>query len=109
MINWKVRTLRPDSHKRVSGIPGGIQFLVIDGTNQGNRTTGTAYYSTGMKFGEFNPDDHELTVWGTATLTFHDCNNVTIEYSADDPAYGSGVIPMTKLAGLSGLECSDSP
>jgi hypothetical protein len=25
MINWKVRLLRPDSHKRVSGIPGVIQ------------------------------------------------------------------------------------
>jgi hypothetical protein len=27
MINWKVRLLRPDSHKRVSGIPGGIHFV----------------------------------------------------------------------------------
>jgi len=25
MINWKVRLLRPESHKRVSGIPGAIQ------------------------------------------------------------------------------------
>ena len=25
MINWKVRLLRPDSHKRVSGIPGAVQ------------------------------------------------------------------------------------
>ena len=87
---------------------GTPMFLTIDGTNDGNSTTGTAYYSAGMKFGEFNPNDHELTVWGMSTVTFHDCNNLTFEYSSDDPAYGSGSIPMTKLANVSGLECSNS-
>jgi hypothetical protein len=87
---------------------GTPMFLIIDGTNLGNSTTGVAYYSAGMRFGEFNPNDHELTAWGMSTVTFHDCNNLTLEYSLDDPAYGSGSIPMTKLANISGLECSNS-
>ena len=97
LIYWYVYT--PD------GTP---TFLLTVGQNQGDSTTGDTYIQTGMKFGEFNPNDHELTMWGTSTVTFHDCNNLTLEYSLDDPAYGSGVIPMTKLVGLSGLECSDS-
>lgn len=86
---------------------GTPMFLITVGENDGNSTTGTTYYHTGMKFGEFDPNDIQQTVWGTSTVTFHDCNNATLEYSADDFAYGSGSISMTKLADVSGLECSD--
>jgi len=88
---------------------GTPMFLITVGTNDGNSTSGTTYYHTGMKFGSFNPDDNEQTVWGTSTVTFHDCNSATLEYSADDPAYGSGTIPMTRLTFVSGIKCSDSP
>ena len=88
---------------------GTPMFLITVGENQGNSTTGTTYYNTGMKFGEFNPDDRQQTVWGTSTVTFSDCNTATLEYSSNDPAYGSGSIPMVRLAFVSGLKCSDSP
>jgi len=29
VINWRVRPLRPDSHKRVSGMPGALQMATI--------------------------------------------------------------------------------
>ncbi len=86
---------------------GTPMFLYMDGTNDGNSITGRTYYSTGMKFGEFNTEDWELTVWGTTTVTFHDCDNATIEYSGDDPAYGSGTIPMIRLTSVSDLPCAD--
>ncbi len=88
---------------------GTPMFLITVGTNSGNRTTGTTYYHTGMKFGDFNPDDVQQTVWGTSTVTFHGCNSATLEYSSNDPAYGSGTIPMTRLTFVSGIKCSDSP
>jgi hypothetical protein len=87
---------------------GTPMFLITVGTNDGNSTTGITYYNTGMIFGEFNPDDREQTVWGMSTVTFHDCNNLTLEYSSDDPTYGSGTIPMERLTFISGLPCSDS-
>jgi len=90
-------------------IDGTPMFLLTVGQNQGNSTTGITYYNTGMKFGEFNPDDRVETVWGTSTLTFSDCNTASLEYSSNDPAYGSGTIPMTRVLSVTGLKCSDSP
>ena len=57
---------------------GTPMFLVTVGQNQGNRTTGTTYYHTGMKFGEFDPNDVNETVWGTSTVTFNSCNSATL-------------------------------
>jgi hypothetical protein len=88
---------------------GTPMFLVTIGTNDGSRTSGTTYYNTGMKFGDFDPNDVSQTVWGTSAITFDDCNNATFEYSADDPAYGSGSMPMVRLASVSGVKCSVSP
>jgi hypothetical protein len=79
------------------------------GVNDGNRTEGTTYYNTGMKFGEFDPTDIQETVWGTSSVTFHNCNSATLEYSSNDSAYGSGTIPMTPVIPVSGNNCSDSP
>lgn len=87
---------------------GTPMFLITVGLNEGNKISGTTYYNTGMKFGEFNKDDIVETVWGSATLTFSDCNNVTLQYSASDPAYGNGSIPMQRLGSVAGLKCSDS-
>lgn len=88
---------------------GTPMFLITVGQNDGNKISGTTYYNTGMKFGEFNKDDIVETVWGSATLTFSDCNTVTLQYAADDPTYGSGSIPMQRLASVAGQKCTDSP
>ena len=88
---------------------GTPMFLTTVGENGADRTVGNTFYNTGMKFGEFNPGDITETVWGTTTLTFHDCNNATLEYSSDVAGYGSGTISMQRLASVAGLKCSDSP
>jgi hypothetical protein len=87
---------------------GTPMFLITVGTNQGDSTSGTTYYNTGMKFGAFDPDDREQTIWGSSTVTFHDCYSATLEYTSDDPAYGSGSIPMQRLTFVSGIKCSES-
>ena len=88
---------------------GTPMFLITVGQNQGNRVTGNTFYNTGMKFGEFDPNDVQETLVGTSTVTFNDCNTASLQYSISDPAYGSGTIPMERLASVSGLKCSDSP
>jgi len=84
-------------------------FLITVGENQGNRTTGDTYYQTGMKFGDFDPNDIQQTVWGTTTVTFNDCGSASLQYSANDPAYGSGTIQMQRLTSIAGNKCTNSP
>ncbi len=88
---------------------GTPMFLITVGENQGNRTTGNTYYQTGMQFGTFDPNDLKQTVWGTSTVTFHDCKNATLQYSSNDPAYGSGSIAMQRLTSIAGNKCTESP
>jgi len=88
---------------------GTPMFLTTVGTNTGDTTAGTTKYHTGMQFGSFNPIDRQQIPWGTASVTFHDCTNATLQYQADDPAYGGGTIPMERLTFVHGLKCSDSP
>jgi hypothetical protein len=90
-------------------IDGTPMFLITVGQNDGNKISGPTYYNTGMKFGEFKHEDIDETVWGSTTLTFSDCNNASLEYFANDAAYGSGTIPMQRLGSVEGLKCSDSP
>lgn len=88
---------------------GEPMFLITVGQNQGDTITGTSYYNTGMKFGEFNPLDIQETVWGSTTFTFSDCNTVSLQYAANEPEYGSGTISMQRLGSVSKLKCTDSP
>jgi len=88
---------------------GTPMFLITVGENTGDRTSGVTYYNTGMRFGEFNHEDIQESVWGTSSVTFHDCNNATLEYASDVEGYGSGSIAMQRLASIAGLKCTDSP
>jgi hypothetical protein len=88
---------------------GTPMFLITVGQNTDNLTSGITYYNTGMKFGEFNKDDIKETEWGTSSVTFHDCNNATLQYASDVEGYGSGSIAMQRLASVAGQKCSDSP
>lgn len=90
-------------------VDGTPMFLITVGQNLGDRITGVTYYNTGMQFGDFNPADIQETEWGTSTLIFNDCHSASLQYSANDPAYGSGTIPMQRLASVARLKCSDSP
>ena len=88
---------------------GTPMFLITVGENGDGRTAGSTYYNTGMRFGEFNSADIIETVWGSSSVTFHDCNNATLEYASDVDGYGSGSIAMQRLASVAGQKCSDSP
>ena len=87
---------------------GTPMFLITVGNNSGNRTSGETYYQTGMRFGDFNPNDVKQTIWGTTTVTFNDCGSASLRYSSNDPAYGSGTIPMQRLVSIAGNKCTDS-
>ena len=53
---------------------------------------------------QFNPDDVELTIWGSLTITFVDCDNATVEY-VSVTGLGSGVLNPIRLTEVAGLEC----
>lgn len=84
-------------------------FLITIGQNQDNTTSGDTYIYSGMKFGEFNPNDLNEEKWGTVSLTFYDCGNAELNYSSTDPQFGSSSIPMSRLAWIKGNKCTDSP
>lgn len=79
-------------------------FLIAIGTYSGNRINADAYYNSGMKFGEFDPDDRTQVPWGTLMLTYNSCTSATLQYSSsmdhNGVPYGSGTIPMTRLASI---------
>jgi hypothetical protein len=87
-------------------------FLIGVGTNDGKITSGSVYYNTGMKFGEFNPADVTETEWGSFTLTFEACDSAIFEYVSvlqhEGVPYGAGTIPISKYIGIEGMPCSDN-
>jgi hypothetical protein len=92
---------------------GTSTFILAVADINGNRATGTAYYYSGMRFGEFNPNDVNEQVWGTITITFHSCDRATFQYSSsmsyEGTPFGSGQIALTRLVGIHKMQCSNSP
>lgn len=84
-------------------------FLITVGQNNGASTSGDTYVQSGMKFGDFDPDDVTREVWGTVTLSFQDCDTAQLDYSSTDEQFGSGSIPMTRLVSIDALKCKDNP
>ncbi len=93
---------------------GNSIFLFGDATNVGNRIQAQVYFLQGMVFGEFDPDTNELFDWGTLTITFHDCTHATLEYDSilqyqSGEVFGSGEMPLVRLASMDSFKCSDYP
>ena len=87
-------------------------FLYSEGTNIGNRIQAKVYLLQGMVFGEFNPTTNNLYDWGTLTITFHSCSSATLDYQStleypSGESFGSGQIPLVRLASIEGYKCSD--
>jgi hypothetical protein len=60
----------------------------------------------GTSFGDaFDPGAVELLPWGSLTITFSDCFNAVAEYSALDPAIGTGLLFPERLSQLDSLDC----
>ena len=71
-----------------------------------NTVTLEAFQPTGTAFPpNFNAANITQTDWGSVTFTFTDCTNGTMSWASKLPAYGSGTIPITKLAEVNGLHC----
>lgn len=73
--------------------------------------SGPASYIDGIKFGEFSSAGRQLKPWGTLKLTFSDCDTGSVEYNGtltlpDGTGFGSGTLPLKKLAGVNGLSCT---
>jgi hypothetical protein len=52
----------------------------------------------------FNPDDVELSVWGSLTFTFTDCQNAVASYESII-GFGAGTLGPVRLTRLAGLQC----
>ena len=93
---------------------GNSIFLFGDATNVGNSIQAQVYFLQGMVFGEFNPATNELFDWGTLTITFHDCTHATLKYDSileyqSGESFGSGEMPLVRLASMDNFKCSDYP
>lgn len=82
---------------------------LLDETSPGV-LSGNAQYIDGIKFGEFTPENRQIRPWGTLKLTFANCSTASVEYNGtltlpNGGTFGSGTLPLQKLAGVSGLDC----
>jgi len=85
-------------------------FLIALGDIYGDTIQGTAYFNTGMRWGDFDPTPRTQTVWGDLRITFHDCNSATLYYEATHSdtsiPHGSGEISLVRLANVERLQCA---
>ena len=87
---------------------GNPVHLYLEGQVEGSRINATAWHSRGMRFGSFDPAEHQLRRWGTVTIDFADCNAALLGWNADGPAgagYGSGELPINRLTSIAALPC----
>jgi hypothetical protein len=83
--------------------------LYIQGPVHGRTFDGVAYAPSGMQFGSFDPEALQLPVWGEVSIDFSDCEQAVLRWSASDPAYGSGEIPIQRLTFVHGVDCQLPP
>lgn len=88
---------------------GSPMFLITVGNNNGDTTTGDTYYYSGMKFGEFDPNDNTREVWGSSSVTFSSCDTAILKYTSNNPEYGSGQVQMQRLTSIARNACTDTP
>jgi len=104
--------VRPDFAQAVWHVydpDGNPLTLVIEGEVSGLGIEGQVYAPRGMRFGEFDPADKEVAVWGEAAIEFSSCDRAELSWDATDPAYGEGSMPLQRLAGIAGSDCSLDP
>jgi hypothetical protein len=92
---------------------GHSMFLVGIGSKNGSKAVLDTYAYEGMKFGEFDPAGMESYEWGTMTVDFHNCNQMTFSYNStmiyDGTPFGSDSMPMVRLSAMDNMKCSESP
>ncbi len=53
----------------------------------------------------YNPSKVTAQTWGRVEMSFQSCSNLSFSYQGPT-AYGSGSIPLTRLATPAGLTCT---
>lgn len=86
---------------------GGQMWLFGAGQPEGRSVTIDALYPTSFTaWGEtFDPEDVELSPWGSMSLAYSDCDHLTFSYQSTVEGYGSAVREYSRLSKLEGLDC----
>lgn len=79
--------------------------LYIEGRIAGRRIEATALAPRGMRFGSFDPGELEMPAWGQISIELDDCDRGRLSWDAEDPAFGSGSIPIVRLVGIDASTC----
>lgn len=89
---------------------GNQVWLIGSGEYNGSQFTVELSLVTGSMFPpNFNSNDIISEQWGTATLTFDDCNNATYAWQpvSSQSRYTSGEMPVQRLTQMVDLVCTD--
>ena len=81
-----------------------ISDVIAETLDIGKTIEVTMFEATEGTFSTPVPSGESLIVWGSAKITVIDCNNVTIVVEGMD---GSKTSNTVRLAGITGLSCSD--
>jgi len=87
----------------------GQTWLFSEGSyNPGSNTvTLPTYISSGAKFPpNYNVNDRHLSLWGTLTFTFSDCDHGTASWTSTAAGYPpSGSFPIARVTQIAGTSC----
>ena len=81
-----------------------ISDVIVETLDIGKTVEVTMFEATQGTFSAPVPSGESLIAWGSAKITVIDCNNVTIVVEGMD---GSKTSNTVRLAGITGLSCSD--
>lgn len=87
---------------------GNPVHLYIEGDLVGSEIRGRAYLGRGMRFGSFDPSEHDLQYWGRVVLDFQDCNAAHLSWVPSGPAgagFVQGEMDLVRLTAIAGLAC----
>ena len=96
---------RSDAFWFVYDHAGNPLHLYLVGEVDGNGIHYMAFENRGMRFGSFDPGERVEQAWGTVTLAFDSCSSGSLAWDAQDPAFGSGSMPLARLTAIDGLDC----
>lgn len=85
-------------------------WLVGSGDVIGNRAVVQMFIAEGARFPpDFDPNDVELTPWGTITLDFRACDDIRVSWTSTLPGFSTGTLNAIPLIVAGGLTCEVTP
>ena len=92
--------------------PFGTPIWILGaGEIHGNRIEAQALYFYGMKFGDWDTEEREMREWGQMEIEFDSCDSGSLRYESElsydsGEEFGTGQIPLVRLASVDWLECA---